>query len=131
MATRANLRRGFTLVELLVVIAIIGILVLLLLPAVNAAREAARRNGCINNMRQLGLALVNHESSLRRFPLATDFALLNPTTGKYDNYPGFLLPLSSRRGAAWTKWLQLDREDSPLHGRTVGFRFDSRQVRSI
>ena len=61
--------RGFTLVELLVVIAIIAILVLLLLPAINAAREAARRNGCINTVRQLALAVVNHEATTQRFPL--------------------------------------------------------------
>jgi prepilin-type N-terminal cleavage/methylation domain-containing protein len=64
-------RRGFTLVELLVVIAIIAMLVLLLLPAVNAAREAARRNGCINTARQLALACANLESATQRFPLAS------------------------------------------------------------
>ena len=73
MSVRGNARRGFTLVELLVVIAIIAILVLLLLPAVNAAREAARRNGCINNSRQLALAILNHESATQRFPVATDW----------------------------------------------------------
>jgi prepilin-type N-terminal cleavage/methylation domain-containing protein/prepilin-type processing-associated H-X9-DG protein len=63
-----NLRRGFTLVELLVVIAIIGILVALLLPAIQAAREAARRSQCTNNMKQLGLGVLNYESGRRKLP---------------------------------------------------------------
>jgi prepilin-type N-terminal cleavage/methylation domain-containing protein len=69
--TQRQLSNGFTLVELLVVIAIIGILVALLLPAVQAAREAARRTQCSNNMKQVALATHNHTQAILRFPLGT------------------------------------------------------------
>ncbi len=68
MYRRSRFESGFTLIELLVVISIIAVLIALLLPAVQAAREAARRAQCINNMKQIGLALHNYESSNRVFP---------------------------------------------------------------
>ncbi|MFO0939435.1 MAG: DUF1559 domain-containing protein [Pirellulales bacterium] len=100
---------GFTLVELLVVIAIIGILVGLLLPAVQAAREAARRMSCGNNLKQLGLGLLNYESAYKSFPIG--FRDTVPTNGLF--YDG---------GWAWSTAILPFIEQSPLHD-TLDVRF--------
>lgn len=96
MIKKHKARRGFTLVELLVVIAIIGILVALLLPAVQKAREAARRVGCKSNLKQIGLALNNYESARRRFPPFLINRSGNPSRianqDKGANWLVFLLP---------------------------------------
>ncbi|MCI0359494.1 MAG: DUF1559 domain-containing protein [Planctomycetaceae bacterium] len=105
--------RGFTLVELLVVIAIIGVLVALLLPAVQAAREAARRSSCSNKLRQLAIALHNHHDTYLKFPPGAEANVLpkpNPT-----NTQSFI------RGTSWIVYSLPFFEQQPLYDR---YRFD-------
>ncbi len=93
-------RNAFTLVELLVVIAIIGILVALLLPAVQAAREAARRIQCVNNLTQLALAVQNYEMAFRVYPPGTideKGPIINKPQGYHHNWLAQLLPYLEQR----------------------------------
>jgi prepilin-type N-terminal cleavage/methylation domain-containing protein len=100
-------RRAFTLVELLVVIAIIGVLVALLLPAVQAAREAARRSSCGNNLKNLGLAILNHHDVTGHFPVNYG----GPYTDEAKN-AGTLIPQSA---VGWIVEILPQLEQQPLH----------------
>ncbi len=100
---RSTKRTGFTLVELLVVIAIIGILIALLLPAVQAAREAARRSQCSNNLKQLALGLHNYADTLKTFP-----------SGFITNFP--TVPATLERSHwSWGALILPFIEQAPLH----------------
>src|SRR3954447_7595170 len=115
---------GFTLVELLVVIAIIGILVALLLPAVQAAREAARRTQCVNHLKQISLALMNFQDTRKHFPPGlSDEPSINWATKVVNTYPNFtelgyipyILPHMELGNLAVQMSLQVHWNDEPNH----------------
>jgi len=99
-------RRGFTLVELLVVIAIIGILMALVLPAVQKAREHARQTSCRNNLKQIGLALHNYHSSHRLFP---------PSSTSDVEQGGWIVVPTSRHIHSWSSLILPYIDQIPLH----------------
>jgi prepilin-type N-terminal cleavage/methylation domain-containing protein len=115
-------RRGFTLVELLVVIAIIGILVALLLPAIQAAREAARRSQCMNNLKQLGLACQLHVDTYKFLPSSgwDDWWVGCPDMGSGARQPG-----------NWTYALLPYIEESAKAGLGLGFKCEDPKSRDL
>jgi prepilin-type N-terminal cleavage/methylation domain-containing protein/prepilin-type processing-associated H-X9-DG protein len=111
-------RSGFTLVELLVVIAIIGILVALLLPAIQAAREAARRIQCTNNMKQIGLAILNYETTKRELPLAyTPNFTLDQNQGPCGSNSKFSNPTNGLKRHFVLSFILPYLEQQPLYDR--------------
>ncbi len=108
-------RRGFTLVELLVVIAIIGILIGLLLPAINAAREAGRRAQCQNNLHQIGLAILNYVNAREVFPTPAVVQKVVDDPGTYDWYAEASSPSGNTHGQSWMLEILPFMEYGKLH----------------
>src|SRR5437588_5105510 len=97
-------RCGFTLIELLVVIAIIAVLIALLLPAVQQAREAARRSQCKNNLKQIGLSLMNYESTFSILPPASNVPW--GRFGKDDAHMDYTGPFGPNWAVAILPWIE-------------------------
>ena len=118
-----NRARGFTLIELLVVIAIIAVLVSLLLPAVQQAREAARRSQCKNNLKQMGLAIANYESTFTVYPPRTIYGPAVGGASKFFCWTTMILPYMDQAplynqmnfGVSWS-----DMQNPNAQGNTNG-----------
>ena len=116
--TRQQRRSGFTLVELLVVIAIIALLIAILLPAIQGARESARRVQCMNNLRQIGLALLVHDSTRKRLPSGLNLPIQQGSAGLWPTNPAVTFKLAGEppvRGEI-SNWLIQSMPYSELTG---------------
>lgn len=122
----ARTRRGFTLVELLVVIAIIGVLVALLLPAVQAAREAARRMSCQNNLKQIGLGCLNYESSKGSLPPSTQHGTMVGADGRGVGFQVLILPYVEQSGISSQVTAMVKQREA--QGKGTSDPFDAHEV---